>query len=497
MVTHHQFHQLVQESTMERMVELPIKEEEDGEKEDVVIGLGTQHYFQELVTIFPDVCPEYLYTRLSAIVEEERLDREKTSQFNNLVEELLGVENLPTRREWLARRRNQEEVTEYTEQMTAEQFLDLYPDPAAYFSNTNRPLIKDQEYRDHAMYDLLLRFPFQNKNKVVQAFNRSGKLYIPAVNDLSRQLNTRISRRINDRNAGLPRLRTPHCKELLKEKKFLELKDQIEWLITSRKKERKALLARARDMGELYQCCCCYGDEMLQDEMVVCEAEIGHLHCQECVTNNVRNVLGEGKMTVFCCQPDCVQEIGCKNLSQILEPVLWSKYLEKKTELEVRSAGLDGLVNCPFCPFAAVLEDEDRVFMCRNSECGINSCRLCHRPNHIPLTCEELNQKADTARQEMEESMTNALLRQCWRCHRRFYKEEGCNRVTCTHCNAKTCYICGAQDLDGYNHFYGEGGVRTETKTCPLWSNTKEMHRVAVAEAEREGKAKLDKFRNI
>ena len=83
------------------------------------------------------------------------------------------------------------------------------------------------------------------------------------------------------------------------------------------------------------------------------------------------------------------------------------------------------------------------------------------------------------------------------KCHRRFYKEEGCNRVTCTHCKAMTCYLCGAQVLDGYNHFYGVGGERTETKSCPLYSNTKEMHRVAVAEAEREGKARLEKFRNI
>ena len=163
----------------------------------------------------------------------------------------------------------------------------------------------------------------------------------------------------------------------------------------------------------------------------------------------------------------------------------------------MRGAGLDGLVNCPFCQYAAILGDEDRVFMCRNMECGINSCRLCHRANHIPLTCEELNEKVDRARLEMEEGMTEALLRQCSNCNGRFYKEEGCNKVTCTRCKASTCYVCGAQVMDGYNHFYGQGGTQTEDRTCPLYSNTREMHREAIAEAEREGKARIEKLRNI
>jgi len=84
---------------------------------------------------------------------------------------------------------------------------------------------------------------------------------------------------------------------------------------------------------------------------------------------------------------------------------------------------------CPFCPYAAEMNtspEEDKLFHCANEDCKTVSCRLCQRVNHIPLTCEE-NQKENVldVKHTIEEKMTEALLRECWKCKKKFFKTEG------------------------------------------------------------------------
>merc|ERR1719318_491178 len=83
------------------------------------------------------------------------------------------------------------------------------------------------------------------------------------------------------------------------------------------------------------------------------------------------------------------------------------------------------------------------------------------------------------------------MIRECWSCHKKFYKEEGCNKMMCS-CGAQMCYLC-KQPVKDYSHFYGQGGEPTATKTCPLWSDNKALHArelAAAAEAARERLAK-------
>lgn len=52
------------------------------------------------------------------------------------------------------------------------------------------------------------------------------------------------------------------------------------------------------------------------------------------------------------------------------------------------------------------------------------------------------------ARRVIEEAMTKAVVRKCWKCKRRFVKDGGCNAVSCV-CGGKTCFACREPITDG------------------------------------------------
>ena len=176
--------------------------------------------------------------------------------------------------------------------------------------------------------------------------------------------------------------------------------------------------------------------------------------------------MGSGS-SLLSCLGGCGEEIPWQQLARALTPLLLSRLLQHRQQTEVQAADMEGLVTCPFCPYAAIMEqEEDRVLVCRNPECGRESCRLCRRSNHVPFTWAQVVERGEHSRREMEERMTQAMIRECGQCHQRFFKEEGCNKVTCPHCHSHTCYICGAR-VQGYGHFYNRGGGATEQRTCP------------------------------
>ncbi|CAL1539723.1 unnamed protein product [Lymnaea stagnalis] len=51
----------------------------------------------------------------------------------------------------------------------------------------------------------------------------------------------------------------------------------------------------------------------------------------------------------------------------------------------------------------------------------------------------------------IENRISEAVMRKCHKCGKRFVKETGCNKMTCV-CGANSCYACRAEDID-YNHF--------------------------------------------
>ncbi len=135
--------------------------------------------------------------------------------------------------------------------------------------------------------------------------------------------------------------------------------------------------------------------------------------------------------------------------------------------------------------------EENKIFHCQNPDCGKESCRLCKEISHIPLRCDEVEKDSEVRKRTyIENKMTEALIRQCWKCKKPFLKSDGCNKMTCE-CGAQMCYLCRKPVRD-YNHFYGQGGVPTAQQTCPLWSDNNQIHERDVARGALKAKTEMD-----
>ena len=316
---------------------------------------------------------------------------------------------LPTRRQWEARKKKQQEQQVWASEMTATRFLELYADPSAHFQDVTRAL--GPGYRMHALEELLRRFPFMHKTVVEKAL-KHNKLYLHTVKFLNSQQSTMK----RPRNTVAAEFQPSMPLELLKEKAFVTLEAAIELLKTERELEQAGRLEAARAAGLLKECPCCYSEDNLEDKMVSCEG--GHLFCRECVSMAASVAVGDQETQVNCPE-DCEQEFGWRQLELALEPNMLSQLLKRHQAKEVSGAGLEDLVACPFCPYVAIMENqEDKVLVCKSPDCGRESCRLCRESNHIPLRCEEV-EKTEEARKEIEEQLTQAMIRECLSCHKK------------------------------------------------------------------------------
>ncbi|XP_049804091.1 uncharacterized protein LOC126243001 [Schistocerca nitens] len=258
---------------------------------------------------------------------------------------------------------------------------------------------------------------------------------------------------------------------------FIENRQDIETYLNEKELKRVESLRKAKENNELLECGCCYDNEVLAEDVVTC-AE-GDIFCKTCLQKYAENQIGDGK-TVFTCLSNCTAEFSLKMLQRVLKPSVFSKMLQRKQMEEIKSAAIRGLEVCPFCDFASIPPEEDKVFCCLNPECMKESCRKCKELNHIPLRCEEVEKPEEVKiRTYIEDRMTEALIRTCWRCGKNFIKIDGCNKMTCT-CGALMCYIC-RKPVNGYDHFNEEGG--TNYHKCPLFSKNDDLHVKAVEEA--------------
>lgn len=186
---------------------------------------------------------------------------------------------------------------------------------------------------------------------------------------------------------------------------------------------------------------------------------------------------------------------GCTSTFQyeLLQKALPSKVMQKYDELQatraMEIARVEGLHRCPRCDFQALLDASEMIFACPVQSCRFESCKLCGEASHIPLKCSEVEKQTETdGRKKVEEAMSEARIRTCPKegCGNRFYKVDGCNKMTCPKCRTFSCYICRAliPKNVGYQHFCQTAHCQHHScNKCPLYTNNKEDDIRATKEA--------------
>ncbi|BGP57064.1 hypothetical protein JCM8202v2_004702 [Rhodotorula sphaerocarpa] len=233
--------------------------------------------------------------------------------------------------------------------------------------------------------------------------------------------------------------------------------------------------------GAFFECGCCFSDTAIS-QMITCSE--GCQFCRECARGNAANEIGLRKYVLKCMSTDgCSATFPESELVKCLSSKTLGALHKIKQEKEVDEAAIEGLVKCPFCPYAMIMENpEERLFRCQRDDCQIVSCISCRKRDHLPKTCAEVSDaelKLKSAH-TVEEAMSEALIRRCPKvgCGEPYVKEaESCSKIRCSNCGTLSCYVCN-KVIYGYEHFKNPGtnlpaGKKVESgATCALWDDT-------------------------
>ncbi|XP_005098623.1 uncharacterized protein LOC101849460 [Aplysia californica] len=428
---------------------------------------------EKMQTLFPDCDPNYLFERL------EQMGSVK-NRTDVLAAELFDRKNYPTLKDL---EEKEEEKTRLDKlrnlKITVEEFQQKFPEPEKTFGDITKDL--SPSYKQHA--DLFLK----NEFRILQAgylksvLERHQGHVLPAYREISSALlsipiaERKQHKRFLKNRRGILSMPTIPDEYFYHEMWFIHNEQNIADHENKKVQQRQMKLEEAKAKGELYECCCCFEDECLFEDLASCAD--GHLFCKTCVLRSTEAAFGEMKTKFPCLTGACDQHITLNTIQSIVPSNLFSKIIRRMQEEEVQQANIPDLVICPFCPFATIMSDkDDKVLKCLNPECLKESCRLCQEPNHIPLRCNEVEKKAETnMRTFIENYISEAVMRKCHRCGKRFVKENGCNKMTC-HCGATSCYACKEPDIN-YDHFNAN---KKCAQTDPNWIHQQDMERAAL-----------------
>ncbi|KAK8406659.1 hypothetical protein O3P69_007319 [Scylla paramamosain] len=416
-----------------------------------------------LSEMFENADPDYLQERCVAISGDD-------TKFQEIVNELLQSTDYPRIEEYHKRQKRLEIKKKFIEGMSVEEFLEYFEDPEKVFCDTTTNM--SNTYKENACTQLQKDLPFHLSQDIKSTLKKHNYHYLPSLRAL--QENEKLARRKTKRTSNLKEKDMDDI--FIKELCYVHMQAEIKEYLWKKEENKRRAFLLAKAANELQECQCCYDDEVLEADMEPCTSQNDHhKFCVNCIRRFVEEEIGQGRTSFRCLEGECKDEFSLTTLQKVMKPSIFSKILERKQLEEIAAADIEDLVACPFCNFQTIMPNpEDKVFKCLNPECMKDSCRYCKEPNHVPLRCEEVEkQHQKDTRVFLENKMTEAIVRVCWKCGKRFIKDDGCNKMVCP-CGAMMCYIC-KKGIRGYDHFDGNHPPK-DPKKCPLWSNSVITH---------------------
>lgn len=173
------------------------------------------------------------------------------------------------------------------------------------------------------------------------------------------------------------------------------------------------------DDGGLVECACCYAELPFE---LMSQCNEAHLFCHSCIRRYAGIQLGEGNTRLACMHiSGCEALLPVGELRRLLPANVFALYERLEQQKELAEAKVEGLEGCPFCDWAcipSVPKEDHPLLQCGREECGIVSCRLCRKKEHVPFGCENMHTRERIA---IEEAMSEALMRSCPKCQKRTY----------------------------------------------------------------------------
>ncbi|GAA6031635.1 hypothetical protein JCM8097_006559 [Rhodosporidiobolus ruineniae] len=340
-----------------------------------------------------------------------------------------------------------------------------------------------KNYEEAALAQLYLDFPTIQQNNLKKLFASSSSFYTPAYLAAQKAVNQTNEERGYKLMAGSSRARPAKGKGKTDEEFERERKWVVEELSAYKSAQRRAdakekKLQEEIDSGAYFECGCCFGETALS-QMVSCLE--GCSFCQDCGRMNAETQIGMRKYILPCMSTSgCPSVFSEREAERFLSRTTLAALHKIKQEKDLHAAEIEGLEQCPFCPFACIIENPDeRLFVCQRDGCKVTSCRQCKKKDHLPKTCKEVDDDAVVnSVHRIEEAMSAALIRTCPKegCGEPYVKEnDSCNKITCSSCRTLSCYLCN-KIIKDYSHFSNAGSNAPNggdpTSKCPLWDDT-------------------------
>ncbi|XP_025200345.1 E3 ubiquitin-protein ligase RNF216-like [Melanaphis sacchari] len=365
------------------------------------------------------------------------------------------------------------------ENFTVQEFLKMCPDPVNYFKNVKLNSIT--EHYNESMSYLSDRFNLVSLAKLrgellKYSFNLSNAVESLVADPKPVYLK---NKRKSYGNYYQINHKTTENIEFLKEIAYLDHKDEILNHIESVKTVHRIQVEQAKSIGNLYTCGCCFDNELLTTEVFSCPT--GHKFCSSCIKKGTEVAVGGSKVDIKCFA-DCGEEFNLSMIKSIVDDKLYQRIMRLKQAQEIKAADIEGLETCAFCDYSVILSPDLKIINCLNPECKKETCRECREESHFPYRCDQIEKAPEVqVRTMIENKMTEVLIRICYYCKRKFVKEDGCNKMTCS-CGKQMCYICRQPVDSNYTHFYHQTVMENK---CPLYTDENIVHATAVEAAAR------------